>query len=153
MQIAFSSKIFLTVFALLRGAPVCMSMCCFRYCLLAYVFSQISHLYCSKFSSWHLIICVCKLSVRLKFLAHIWHVITLFAWTLRCLAKFPFLNTFPHSSHLMLVTFVLVQFAFGHKRFSTLTYMVKHGLDLVKSKIELALNMPKNNSYPIVMSK
>ena len=48
---------------------------------------------------------------------------------------------------------VLVQFGFGHKRFSTLTCMVKHGLDLVKSKIELALNMPKNNSYPIVLSK
>ena len=83
----------------LCGAPVCMSMCCFRYCLLANVFSQISHLCCSKFSSWHLITCVFKLSVLLKVLAHIWHVTTLYVWTFWYLAMCPFLNTFPHLSH------------------------------------------------------
>ena len=73
--------------------------CNFRYRLLANVFSQISHLCCSKFSSWHLITCVFKLSVLLKVLAHIWHVTTLSVWTFWCLAMCPFLNTFPHLSH------------------------------------------------------
>ena len=67
----------------------------------------------------------------------------------------PFLEHFSTfvTFDLLMPLAVLVQFGFGHKRFSTLTCMVKHGLDLVNSKIELALNMPKNNSYPIVLSK
>ena len=98
-KLLLSVKSFSQYLHCFHGAPVCMFMCSFRYCLSANVFSQISHLCCSKFSSWHLITCVFKLSVLLKVLAHIWHVTTLSVWTFWCLAMCPFLNTFPHLSH------------------------------------------------------
>ena len=126
-----------------RGAPVWISMCSFRYCFWENVFSQVSHLYRSRFSSWHLVTCACKLSVLRKVFAHIWHVNTLLlsAWTLLCLAKFPFLNIFPHSPHFISsCNWLLCWFNLDPDTnvfFTLFTGMFKHGLGDSRKKFKL----------------